>query len=101
MSEISADAVRRAVKEVEHPEISRTLEELGMIRDVAVEGHQVRITVAIPFPTIPILDLLVQLVRDAALRADSNVEVGVEVVEMNPEEKERFLQMARQGWKLG
>jgi len=101
MSENSHEAVSRAVKEVEHPEISRTLDELGMIRDVTTDGTQVRITLAVPFPTIPILGLLTDLLRQAVLSVESDADVQVEVAEMTSEERERFLRMASEGWKLG
>ena len=100
MSEQSAEAVIRAVKQVEHPEISRSVDELGMIRDVALEGNQVKIILALPFPTIPILDLLVELLREAVLSAESNAVVQVETVEMSPDERDKFLKMANEGWKL-
>jgi len=47
---------------VKHPAIDRTLTELGILKDITVEGDTVFVTLAFPFPGIPIRELLVESV---------------------------------------
>ena len=81
---------------MKHPEIDRTLVELGMVRDVAVEDNRVMLTMVLPFPGIPIKDLLVQSLREAVARP--GVEVEVKLADMTQKERDTFLLMAQQGW---
>ena len=99
MSEsISREEVLETLKKVRHPEIARTLVELGMIRDVEVDGGTVTVTMALPFPTVPTQDYLAQIVIDAVSESSDELKVKVEFVEMTPEEKANFFKMAREGW---
>lgn len=95
-NDISEEEVRQALAEVKYPEIDRTLVELGMIRDVAVEGNRVMLTMAMPFPGISIKGLLVQSVREAV--AKLGVEVEVKLTDVTQKERDTLLVMARQGW---
>ena len=95
---ISKDDAYQAVAKITHPEIARTLEELGMIKDVKVENDVVTITMALPIPTVPIQDYLAQIVTDAVLELESKLKIKVKFVEMNPEERANFFKMSRKGW---
>ncbi|MBW2057819.1 MAG: DUF59 domain-containing protein [Deltaproteobacteria bacterium] len=95
--EISEDDVRKALEGVSHPFIDRTLFELGIIRSTAVEGNRAKITLAFPFPNIPIKDQLMESVREPV--ANLGAEVEVELTVMNQEELQRFLVMEQDAWK--
>jgi ATP-binding protein involved in chromosome partitioning len=95
-TDISEEEVRRAIADMKHPEIDRTLVELGMVRDVAVEDNRVMLTMVLPFPGIPIKDLLVQSLREAVARP--GVEVEVKLADMTQKERDTFLLMVQQGW---
>ena len=92
---ISASEIREKLKKVFHPEINNNLVELGMIRDVAVEGSTVLIKLALPFPDVPIKEDLINLIKES-IQGD----LRVDVVMMNDKERETFLQKAREGWKF-
>jgi len=88
--------VYHTIEQVVHPEISRTLVELGMVKDIAVKHSEVVLTLMLPFLGIPasIKDYLVNSLREAAMKLDVNVEVKIE--EMNEEERLAFLAMAQE-----
>ena len=82
--------VRKALEGVMDPELHKSLIELGMIRDVRIEGSQVDITLALTTIACPLKDQIVGEVR-AAVSALAGVEgVEVELTEMTDEEKRRI-----------
>ncbi|MCW3137002.1 MAG: iron-sulfur cluster assembly protein [Methanophagales archaeon] len=98
MGEISEEKVRNAVAQVKHPAIDRTLMELGILKDITVEGDKVIITLAFPFPGIPIRELLVESVREPVEEMGAKVEVKTTV--MTAEELQAFLAMEQEAWGL-
>ncbi|RLG35974.1 metal-sulfur cluster biosynthetic enzyme [Methanosarcinales archaeon] len=98
MGEISEEKVRNAVAQVRHPAIDRTLMELGILKDITVEGDKVIITLAFPFPGIPIRELLVESVREPV--EDMGAKVEVKTTVMTTEELQAFLAMEQEAWGL-
>jgi len=94
---ISEENVRKAMAQIKHPAIDRTLVELGMIKDITIEGNKVTVTLAVPFPGIPIKDLLVNSVREPIEKLGAKVEVKLTV--MNPQELKAFVAMENESWK--
>ena len=96
---ISEEEVHQAIGQVMHPEISRTLVELGMVRDIALKGDEVTLTLVLPFLGIPVSieDYLVNSLRQAVIKLGAKAEVSI--VEMNQEERLAFLAMEQEGWK--
>ena len=96
---ISGEEVHQAIGQVMHPEISRTLVELGMVRDIALKGDEVTLTLVLPFLGIPasIEDYLVNSLRQAVIKLGAKAEVSI--VEMNQEERLAFLAMEQESWK--
>ena len=99
LENISEEDVHQAVGQVVHPEISRTLVELGMVRDIALKDSEVTLTLVLPFLGIPasIKGYLVNSLRQAVMRLGANVEIRI--AEMNEEERLAFLAMEQEGWK--
>jgi len=95
-SNISKQEIHQAVAKVRHPEIDHTLVELGMIKDIAMEADRVILTMAVPFLGIPIKDYLVHSLQEAVTKL--GVEIEVKVTEMNQEERDAFMAMAREAW---
>ena len=93
---ISKEEIHQAVAKVRHPEIDRTLVELGMIKDIALEDDKVILSMALPFLGIPIRDYLVHSVEEVV--AKLGVEIEVKLTEMNKEERDAFMAMAQEGW---
>ena len=90
----------KALSRVMHPEIDYSLVELGMIKEVAVQQDSVNVTVNLPFPEIPIRDLLVQIVKDGIAEADRAAEVKIDFAVMDQAERGEFQRKAQQRWKL-
>jgi metal-sulfur cluster biosynthetic enzyme len=94
---ISEENVRKAMAQIKHPAIDRTLVDLGMVKDITIEGNKVTVTLAVPFPGIPIKDLLVNSVREPIEKLGAKVEVKLTV--MNPQELKAFIAMENESWK--
>jgi len=94
---ISQEDLRKALVGVKHPMIDRTLLDLGIIRSISVENNQAKITLAFPFPNIPIKEHLINSVREPITKLGAEVDVKLTV--MNQEEIERFLAIEQEAWK--
>jgi len=96
---ISEEDVHQAVGQVMHPEISYTLVELGMVKDIAIKDDEVSLTLVLPLFGIPasIKDYLVDSLRQAVVKLGAKVEVRI--AEMNQEERLAFLAMEQERWK--
>jgi metal-sulfur cluster biosynthetic enzyme len=95
-SNISKEEIHQAVAKVRHPEIDRTLVELGMIRNIALEDDKVTLSMALPFLGVPIKDYLVHSVEEVV--TELGLEIEVKLTEMNKEERVAFMAMAQDGW---
>lgn len=100
-NEKSEEDIRQVVAEIKHPAIDRTLVDLGIVKEITVNGNKVLVTMALPFPGIPtqVKDYLVNSVVEQIKKLD--VEVEVDVTIMNQEELQAFLDMEQESWKGG
>jgi len=96
---ISEQDVRKVLAWVKHPMIDRTLLDLGIIKDIRVESDKIEITLAFPFPNIPIQDHLIDSVRGPI--TELGAEVEVKLIVMNQEELQKFLAMEQDAWRGG
>ena len=96
---ISEEDVHQAVGQVMHPEISHTLVELGMVKDIALKDDEVSLALVLPLLGIPasIKDYLVNSLRQAVTKL--GVKVEVRIAEMSQQERLTFLAMEQEGWK--
>jgi ATP-binding protein involved in chromosome partitioning len=96
---ISEEDVNQAIGQVMHPEISRSLVELGMVKDIALRDDEVSLVLVLPFLGIPasIKDYLVNSLRQALVELGAKAEI--KIAEMNQEERLAFLSMEQEGWK--
>ena len=96
---ISEGGVHQVIGQVMHPEINRTLVDLGMVKDIALKDDEVSLTLVLPFLGIPasIRDYLVNSLRQALMKL--GVKVEIRIAEMNQEERLAFLTMEQEGWK--
>lgn len=94
---ILEEDVHQSVGQVMHPAVSRSLVELGMVKDVTLEHGKVMLTLALPFMGIPIKDYLVNSLRNAVVELGAELEVKIS--EMNDEERQAFLAMEQESWK--
>ncbi len=97
--EITRKDILNILRDIEHPEISVSLVDLGMILDVAVDDHTVKVAVALPMLNIPqavanaILNSLYEPIRELGLQMEPVF------FEMTPEIREKFFITARANWK--
>jgi metal-sulfur cluster biosynthetic enzyme len=96
---ISEADVRRAVGQVMHPQIDRSLVELGMVKDIALDDGGITLTLVLPILGIPVTvkDYLVDSLRQSVAKLGPNVEIRI--AEMNQEERLTFLAMEQESWK--
>ena len=96
---ISNNDLMDAIKNIEHPEISKTLMELGMILDVAVREENANVAMALPMLAIPeaVRDMLVESIRQPI--ENLGLQLNVDFFEMTQEVKDNFLVTARANWK--
>ena len=96
---ISEQDVHQAIGQVMHPEINRSLVELGMVKDVTLRDDKVSLSLVLPFLGIPasIKDYLVNSLRQALMKLGAKAEI--KIAEMNQEERLAFLVMEQEGWR--
>ena len=85
------------IKGVEHPAINHSLYDLGIIKSYEIKENNVLIVVALPALNIPILDMLIQSIKQP-LEA-INAKVYFEKTVMTQEELQKFLTMEQSAWK--
>jgi metal-sulfur cluster biosynthetic enzyme len=100
MSKFSPSDIEQALSKVIHPEINYSLVDLGMIKNVICEEEKIGLTLKLPFLGIPIKELLIQRVKGALANLDKSLQVEINEEEMSQEEREKFIRMAREGWKF-
>jgi Mrp family chromosome partitioning ATPase len=88
---LTEEQVFRALRAVMHPEFKRDLVELEMIKDVAVEGDRVTVTLALPFIDVPVKDDLVSGIQGAVSGLDPAAHAKVDLVEMSQRERAAFM----------
>jgi len=79
-----------ALKGVMDPELHRNIVDLGMVREVHVEGQTVKVIIALTIPNCPLQD---QIARDAGQAVDAladDISVEISLTTMNEEEKARL-----------
>jgi len=93
--------IHEALEKVEHPSISATLLDLGMLKNVTVApGGKATFTLVLPFPNIPdnVRDYLINALGIAAQSAGGEL-TGVNLDLMNEEESQLFLKVEQENWR--
>jgi ATP-binding protein involved in chromosome partitioning len=99
VSEPSRDEILRALERVIDPELKRPVTELDMVRDVEIDGGDVRVTIALTVAGCPLRDSFEQQVAEA-LRDVPGVErvaLGFDV--MTPDERQALTTKLRAGFQ--
>jgi len=99
VEDISEESIRNLLKKVKHPAIDRSLLDLGIVKEIVVKDDKVVITMALPFPNIPIVDQLINSIKESL--EPLGVEVEITQTMMSPDEVQKFLTMEQEGWKGG
>ena len=92
---VTVEQVREALKGVMDPELNRSVVELGMVRDIAVDNSSVHLTLALTTLACPLKDRISEDARQAIMALDGVEKVDVELTEMTAEQKQRLSQGAQ------
>ncbi len=85
---VSNEQVMDALKSVIDPELHRSIVDLGMVREVQVDGKHVHVTIALTVPNCPLRD---QIAADAGRAVDaleSGLNVEISLTSMTEKERE-------------
>ena len=93
------EIVEQTLKKIEHPEITRTLYELGMIEDVRFEDKKISLTLKLPFKEIPIKEFLIEDIKRTLKEKIPDIIVEINLKEMDQEERLKFIKMAQEAWR--
>jgi len=96
----TVEELMQAISEAMHPEIDYSLVELGMIKDVGIDKGRVVVTISLPLAGVPIRDDLARIVTEAVANEDDTLQVEVQFATMNQEERQEFMEKAREKWKF-
>ncbi len=94
---MTLDEVKQELIQIGHPAISRSLYDLGILKEIKLKDKTVIVTFAFPFPDIPIADMLINSVAQAVKKM--NYEYEYAITTMNQDEKLDFMRMEAQAWK--
>jgi Mrp family chromosome partitioning ATPase len=92
-----SEQVLGVLRKVLHPEIKRSLVDLGMIKGVGVQADELTVTLALPFQEIPIRDELISSVRQELQEAFPGQKTEVKLVEMSQRERAAFMAASEGG----
>jgi len=92
--------VEQALSKVMHPETNYSLVDLGMIEDLVCEEQKVSLTLKLPLVPVPVQDLLIESIKKALSEQENSMQVEVNIEQMSQEDRNNFMQMAREEWKL-
>jgi len=80
-----------------HPEIKRSLVDLGMIQGVDVQEQAVNVTLAVPFMNVPIRDQLIGSIEQELSKAYPGRKASVKCVEMSQQQRAAFMAASEGG----
>lgn len=94
---ISEEQIRKQLSQVKHPAIDCDLVKLGIVKHIAIQGNKAAITMAFPFPEVPIKEHLIDSVRQPVERL--GIVAEIQTIVMNEKELQIFLALEKENWK--
>lgn len=88
-------AVLEALRPVEDPELHRSIVDLDMVKEVAIAGEAVTVTVALTVPGCPLKEEITRRVTDAVSPLDGVGSVDVELTVMSDEQRQGVAEQLR------
>lgn len=92
---VTRDEVLVALREVEDPEIHRSIVELDMVKDVTIEGSHVGVEVLLTITGCPLHTTIENSVREKLLSLPGVSDAAVTIGHMNDEQRASFTQKLR------
>ncbi len=96
---ITEQDVLKALREVVDPELHQDIVSLNMVRNLEIEGNNVRFQLALTTLACPLLDSLAEQAHRAVARLPGVEHVGIDVVEMSHEDVAALYQAVRNNGK--
>lgn len=84
---LTVESVLAVLRPVEDPELRRSLVELNMIRDIAIEDGTVRFTLVLTTPACPLREFIVEDCKKAVFTLPGVMDVQVAVTAETPQQK--------------
>jgi len=84
---VTKEQVLDALKSVIDPELHQNIVDLGMVRDVAVEGSNVKVVIALTVPNCPLQDQIAGDAAKAVEALDADLKINIVLTAMTDEEK--------------
>ena len=100
MTEFSQPDINQALSKIMHPEINYSLVDLGMLKNVICKQDKVNLTLKLPFLQVPVKDLLIESIKKTLSDLDSSIQVEINIEQMSQEQRDKFAEMAKEGWKF-
>src|SRR5687767_1272712 len=88
-------AVLEALRPVEDPEIHKSIVDLDMVKEVAINGGAVKVTVALTVPGCPLKTEITRRVTEAVSPLEGVSAVDVDLTVMSDEQREALAQQLR------
>jgi len=87
-SQVTEAQVTEALRPVQDPELRRSIVDLGMVADIAIDGGTVGVTIALTVPGCPLKAEIQRSVSEAVAPLDGVGSVAVEFTVMTDEQRE-------------
>ncbi|MHA1682852.1 MAG: iron-sulfur cluster assembly protein [Promethearchaeota archaeon] len=99
MSDDLLERITEALKETQHPSINASLPQLGMVKNIKVEGNVINLDLNLPFANVPesISHILRGSIEDALKPFGMELMIGTAI--MDEQEKQHFLEVETSNWK--
>src|SRR4051794_15967686 len=88
-------AIVDALRDVDDPELHRSIVDLGMVRGVDIDGGRVAVTVALTVAGCPLRTEITRRVTDAVMPLDGVNAVDVDLIVMTDEERQALANRLR------
>jgi ATP-binding protein involved in chromosome partitioning len=95
--EVARETILKALEEVIDPELGRSVVELDMVRDIAIDGSRVDVTIALTVPGCPLRASFEEQVQRALAPIEGVESIGLAFDVMSPEEKTALTERLRGG----
>lgn len=82
------EQILEALRDVEDPEIHKSIVDLNMVRDIRIDGSQVAVTIALTIRGCPLRDVIQRNVEERLLEVPGVTRADVTLTEMTPEERQ-------------
>lgn len=90
---VTEQQVLNALKGVMDPEIGRNIVDLGMVREIRIDGPKVVVTIALTVPNCPLQDRIATDAGEAVDAIAEDLDVQINLTAMTDEEKQRMVEM--------